>query len=57
MGRYAKFVVAGGAAIVVLGKALADGAVSGEEVWEIVLAVGAALGVYAVPNRNVGGAG
>jgi uncharacterized membrane protein len=51
MGKYAKFIVAAGAAIGVLGLALADGTVSGDEVWQIVLAVGGALGVYATPNR------
>lgn len=51
MGRYAKAVIAAGAAIGVLGLALADGTISGDEVWQIVIAVGAALGVYRVPNR------
>jgi hypothetical protein len=51
MGKYAKFIVAGGAAIVAAGTALVDGQVNADEVWQIVLAIGAALGVYAVPNK------
>jgi VIT1/CCC1 family predicted Fe2+/Mn2+ transporter len=50
--RYNKFIVAAGAAIGMLGLALADGkGISGDEAWQIVLAIGAALGVYTVPNR------
>lgn len=49
---YAKFIVAAGAALGMLGLALADGnGINGNEVWQIVLAVGGALGVYAAPNK------
>lgn len=51
LARYNKFIVAAGAAIGVLGVALADGHISGAEIWQIVLAIGGALGVYATPNK------
>lgn len=50
--RYNKFIVALGAAVGMLGLALADGkGISGDETWQIVLAIGGALGVYAAPNK------
>lgn len=49
--RYTKFIVAIGAALGVVGLALADGSVDSAEVWQIVLAIGGALGVYAAPNK------
>ena len=49
---YAKAIVAGAAALAVLGKAVADLEVSPQEIIETVLATLAALGVYAVPNED-----
>lgn len=50
---YAKTVVAVGGIVVMLGKALLDGAITGDEAVQIGTAVLVALGVYAKPNKQV----
>lgn len=51
MSKYAKFFVAASGVLVVLGEALSDGSVSGQEGLSLIVAVGVALGVYRVPNK------
>ena len=48
---YAKTVVAILGALVVIATALSDGTLSGEEVVVIFATLGAAFGVYQVPNK------
>lgn len=52
MTKYRKFFVALSGVFAVLGAALADGAVSTEEVLALVGAAFAAFGVYRVPNAQ-----
>lgn len=51
MKKYAKLFVAVSGVLVVLGEALSDGAISGQETLSLVVALGVALGVYRVPNK------
>lgn len=52
MSKYAKFIVALGAALGVLAAALADGALSATELVQVVLAFLGAIGVYSVKNKE-----
>lgn len=49
--KYAKGIVAVAAAVVVLGKAIADGTVDGSE-FELIVAAIAGIGVVLVPNAE-----
>lgn len=48
---YAKTAVAVGGIVVLVGRAALDGAISSEELNEILLACGIGFGVYRVPNK------
>lgn len=50
--KYRKGVVALAGVLVVLGGALTDGAVTADEVTDILIAIGVACGVFAVPNST-----
>lgn len=51
LGKYAKFVIAAGACATVLGHAMIDGILTGEEAFNVLLTALGALGVYQVPNK------
>lgn len=50
MKKYAKAFVAASGVLIVLGEALSDGALSGQEGLSLLVALGVAFGVYRVPN-------
>lgn len=49
---YAKAVVAVAGVVLLIGKALVDGVLTGDEVQAVVIAAGVALGVYSAPNKQ-----
>jgi hypothetical protein len=49
---YAKLVVAVGGVVIMLAKALVDGNFSTDEMMQVAIAAGVALGVYHIPNKT-----
>jgi hypothetical protein len=54
LSKYRKAFVGASGVLVVLGEALSDGAVSGQEALSLVVALSVAFGVYGVPNKTNG---
>lgn len=51
MQKYAKALAGLSGVLIVLGEALRDGSVSGQEGFSLLVSLGVAFGVYRVPNK------